>query len=112
MKPNDVYRVEQEQKATSTDTVTLEGDKVEPGQVVCISFMAVSNLTTANKTVRLGYDRNGDQHWFKRLAAGASGYGTDLTGEIYLVEGEKPIAQIESPTTGDELRFYVRGVSI
>lgn len=112
MEANEVYTVERIEKVTATDDKTIEGDPVPTGKVLRIEFMSVLDITTASKTVRFGYLKENTQHFFKRLAVGASAYGTELDGSLYLVEGEKPICQVESPTIGDEIRFYVRGVYV
>ena len=112
MEANEVYTVERVEKVTAVTDKTIEGDPVPTGKVLCINFMSVLDITTASKAVKLGYLKENTQHFFKRLAVGASAYGTELDGTLYLVEGEKPICQVESPTVGDEIRFYVRGVYV
>ena len=109
IKPGDVYSVEEERKAPSTVDLTLEGPKIPEGKVVLIRAFYVIDRSTAGKVVRLGYDRAGTKIWLKRVDLLSHEYGMETTAQLYLVEGEKPIGMIESPTTGDICTFVARG---
>jgi len=111
-KPSEIYRAEVETKAPSTANVILRGPPVPQGYVVELKVMQIIDLTTANKTMRLGYERGGRQYWFRRRNAGTGNYDLYLETRLILVEGEKPIAMVESPTADDELWFFTRGFLI
>jgi len=108
-KPSDVYSAEDRLVEPSGTTRTLKGVLIEAGKVVEIRTFLVVDLTTAAKTFRIGFERAGTQYWLMRKAASATEYGVSLDKELILVEGERPIAQIESPTANDTLVMLARG---
>ncbi len=109
IKPNEVYRAELKIIAPDTDDIILKGPKVESGRVLVICFMAVMDITTKNKTMRLGYEKNGKQYWFRRRPAGSNTYGVTLDNNIILSDGEQPICMVESPTAANEIWFFAHG---
>jgi hypothetical protein len=90
--------------------VDFEGPRVPEGRVVQLYILIAVDLTTVNKTISLGYKRAGTTYWLKREAAGAAAYGLHLDRPLILVEGESPVARVESATEGDSLVFLARGV--
>jgi len=108
-KPSEIYRSEKQQPAPSTSDLTIVGEKVPTGKAVLIETFFAIDQTTANKTLRLGYDRGGTKFWIKRAAAGSGIYGLALDRPLYLVENEAPAIMIESPTTGDVCLLVARG---
>jgi len=108
--PKDVYQAEMSKTAPDATNITLEGPKIAEGKVVHIRMFYAIDETTANKTLRIGYDRGGVKHWVKRKAAGAGAYGIWQNQTMILVENEKPICMIESPTTSDVCTLVARGV--
>ena len=108
--PSEVYSAEVSLTCDSADTRTLKGDIIKAGKVVEIRTFLVVDLSTANKTLRIGFERGGSEFWLKRGAAGTNDYGIALVEELILVEGERPIAQVESPTLNDALVMLARGV--
>lgn len=112
MKPQEVWTDLVEKKAPSTADLDLEGRAIPAGKVVRIETYYVIDETTANKTMKLGYVKAEKTITLKREAAGTSAYHVRLEGRLILVEGEKPKATVESPTSGDECRLLVKGVFI
>lgn len=110
VKPQDVYSAETPQTAPDTDDLSLEGPKVPEGKVVRIETFFAIDLTTSNKTIRVGFDRAGTKFWLQREAAGTGKYGIRLRRPLILVENERPICMIESPTASDECKLIARGV--
>jgi len=108
--PSEVYSAEASVTCDSTSDRTLKGEIVKAGKVIEIRTFLVVDLSTANKTLRIGFERSGTQYWLKRKAAGTAEYGIALEEELILVDGERPIAQVESPTSADVLRMLARGV--
>jgi len=104
-----VYEALEYRKAPSTDNIVLRGPPVPNKSVVELKVMRVIDLTTDNKTMRLGFERAGVQYWFRRRNAGSGNYDLHLEAWLLLNAGERPIAMIESPTVGDELWFFARG---
>jgi len=107
--PRDVYSVEEYRKAPDTSNIILKGPVVPKGCVVDLKVMRVIDLTTENKTMRLGYQRGSQLLWFRRRNAGTGNYDLHLEAHLLLVEGEQPVAMVESPTAGDEIWFLTRG---
>jgi len=110
VKPGQVYSAEEVVPSAAAADKNFKGPKVPEGRVVRIEVLVVIDLTTANKTLRLGFDRAGTSYWLKRQAAGSSTYGIILDRPLILVEGEAPIARVESATAADALYFLARGV--
>jgi len=108
-KSNMIYEALEHLTAASTDDVVLRGPPVPENCIVELKVMRVVDLTTANKTMRLGFERAGVQYWFRRRNAGTGNYDLHLEAWLLLMAGERPIAMVESPTVGDELWFFARG---
>ncbi len=104
-----IYSAEQVDPGASAADHTMDGAKVPEGKILRIDIMSITDLTNAAKKVRLGYDRGGQQFWFKRETLGSGVYSSVLYGPIWLVPGEKPIGMVESATASDVLHFVVRG---
>jgi len=108
VKPGDIYSAEISQVGSAAD-LDIEGPAVPTGHVVRLTSMYVIDLTTVNRSLRLGYSRGGTAHWFKRGNAGASSFGIGLDGDLILVEGEKPIGRVESAPSDDSCVLIARG---
>ena len=108
-KPAQVYSAEVVILKAAADSPTLEGPEIPEGCVVEVTGFWAIDLTTANKTIRLGYKRGGNTYWLKRMAAGTGAYGIHLDRPLLLAEHERPVAMIESVSADDELRLMVRG---
>lgn len=108
--PKDIYQAEIKKAAPDATNITLEGPKIAEGKVVRLHTFYALDLTTAAKTIRIGYDRGGTKHWVKREAAGTGKYGVWQNQTLILVENERPICMIETPTASDECRLIARGV--
>lgn len=109
VKPGDIYSAEISQVGQAAD-LDIEGPEVPKGHVVRLVVMYAVDLTTVNRSIRLGYSRAGTAHWFKRGNAGASAFGLCLDGELILVAGEKPIARVESAPSTDDCVLIARGI--
>jgi hypothetical protein len=110
LKPGDIYEaLEHIVDAPAADR-TFEGPEVPEGKVLEIRTFWVSDESTANKVITLGFKRGNVIHILKSEAVGSSTYGAYLATLLILVEGEQPYAKITSASSGDELNFVVRGV--
>ena len=98
------------QKAPNTDDLTIEGPAVRAGEIVILDCFYIYDHTTAGKKVRLGIDRKGTICWFKQEPTATDVHGMAQNGKMILVDGEKPIGMIESPTTADVCYLVARGV--
>jgi len=108
-KPKDIYLSVQNPKALAATDLEILGDEVPEGKVVSIETFFVIDQTTANKTMKIGFRRGGTDYYVKRQAAGASIYGVTMDRPLILVEGERPIAIVESPTINDVCLMVARG---
>lgn len=107
---SDIYMTESYQKAADTNNVTLKGDPIPAGKVCAVTFIAIKDETTAGKTCRIGYERNGTNYWVREEPATTNYHGIAETGTMYLTENERPIGMVETPTAADEIRLFVRGI--
>lgn len=103
------FRYRQHVKAPSTDTVTFESDRVRKGELVKVLLAQVLDSTTANKKLVLGIrDAEGNDHYLHQVQETLT-FEAHLEGEVYLIEGEKFIGIVTSPTLSDECFFTVDG---
>jgi len=104
-----IYRVELRTKAPSTADVVLKGQAIPEGYVALIETVHLIDLTTANKTMRIGYERAGEQFWISRRNTGTGNHDLRFRLHVQFAPGERPIAMVESPTKDDEILFVCRG---
>ncbi len=109
MKPNEIYSHETVNDKLPAADKDFEGTEIEKGGIVEITTFYVADITTANKTMRIGYKRGGNTFWLVRKAAGGSTYHINLDRPLILVEEETPVARIETATDQDTGIMIVRG---
>lgn len=110
IKPGEIYSAVVTKTATTTDDVTLDGDKVPEGTSIRITSFYVADLTTWAKSMYLGIKKTGAYTWFKPANGSQYAGESHIDGELYLVEGEAPAGKIVAPTVGDELILFARGI--
>ena len=108
-KAKDVYLSIREPKALSTSDLEILGDPVPDGHVVSIETFFVVDQTTAAKTIKIGFRRDGKDYYVQIAGAGTGIYGISLDRPLILVQRERPIATIVSPTSGDQCLLVARG---
>ena len=108
-KPSEIYSAEDYIANVPAGDKDFEGEPVPNGKVAYIETLIVIDLTTAAKTIRLGYKRGGSTYWLKRETVGAAVYGLSLDRPLILAEGEYPVARIETATVNDDCYFHARG---
>ena len=91
---------------------TLYGPEVPTGRVVRLELFLCIDQTTANKTITLGIEQKGVQRVLREAGAGTSLYEIHMDVPMILLAGEKPFATVTSPTAGDHLTLFVRGLYI
>ena len=112
-KPGDIYSYEDRQTEPNTATITLDqAPKIPKGKVVRIETMFIVDETTPAKTLALGFDKGGTSHLVQKETVGAAVNGLALDAPLILVEGEKPIAVVTTPTANDVITFIARGVYV
>jgi len=103
-----VYRQSQTVKGTDA-VVTILGEKVPEGYILEITNMGLTDVTTPNLKLEIGYvDVTGEYRVFyidKRTAK----IELHLTGRVYLEAGERPYGRITTAVDGDEIHFNVHG---
>jgi len=109
MKPGDIYAWDHDQAAPSASDLELTGPEVPAGRVVRVEFFSALDLTTANKTIRLGYQRGGTDRWIDMAGVGAAEYGRVLARPFYLVGGDRPRVRVVTPTQADVIAVTLRG---
>ena len=106
---SDVYDAREERKAPDTDNLTIKGPKTEKGSVVQLDMFYAYDDTTPTKTIRIGFEKNGTIYWVKQGPAATNEHGIAQNGKMILVDGERPVAMIESPTANDVCCLVARG---
>jgi len=89
--------------------LSLAGPAIAKGKIVKIETFFCIDLTTAAKTIRLGYNSKGTDWWIKRETLAAGVYGLALERPLILIDGERPIARVETCTANDECVMVARG---
>jgi hypothetical protein len=110
-KPGDIYSYEDRRPEPTAAVLTIDqAPKIPQGKVVRIETMFVIDETTPAKTLALGFDKGGTSHLVQKETVGAAINGLALDAPLILVEGEKPIAVVTTPTANDVITFIARGV--
>lgn len=111
IKSGDIYSYEDRRVEPSATALTVnQAPKIPRGKVVRIETMYICDETTPAKTLALGFDKGGVNHMVQKETVGAGVYGLALDTPMILVEGERPIANVTTPTANDVITFIVRGV--
>lgn len=111
-KPIGVYR-EHQKKTSNEDTYTFYGAYVKAGTIVILGYLAVAQLSVIDETMRIGYqDGDEDIHWIKKQQGTDEHeeYTAEMTGKLILVENERPVGRVETPTDESELTFTASGL--
>jgi len=89
--------------APGTDTLTIETEQVERGQVFLVSHASIADETTANKSLELGIKRGSEYCPVLKRKAATNDYDVGLEGQtLVLVEGEQLYGKVYAPTAGDK----------
>lgn len=113
IKPGDVYSYEDRRTEPNAAALTLnQAPQIPRGKTVRIETMYICDETTPAKTLALGFDKGGKSHMVQKETVGAAVYGLALDAPLILVEGERPIASVTTPTANDVITFIARGVYI
>ena len=104
----DLRRVAENNAAAGTNK--LRTDKVSPGWIEHIKFVAVENETTAYTRLRIGIETQGVFYPFleEKTPNAAALYFTDV--DWILREGQNLQAELTGCTSGDNLEFYIYGL--
>ena len=102
-------RFRQHKKSPGTDTITFETEKDSKGEIVQVTSAYVTDYTTANKKLVVGIrDVAGIDHYILTVQETLT-FEAHLTGRIYLIQGERLIGIVTSPTANDECYFTADG---
>jgi len=113
IKPGEIYSYVDRRTEPSATALTLnQAQQIPRGKVMRIEAMFCCDETTAAKTISLGFERSGVNHILEKETVGAAVHGLALRRKMVLVEGERPIAIVTTPTANDVITFVVRGVYI
>lgn len=100
------------------DDVTIEGDaaieklearEVPEGFVLEVTHMMIADVTTAGKTLEVGYVTQAGDDMVLSASSHASRYEHHLTGRAWIMAGEKPYGRVTTSTDGDDIHFSVHG---
>ena len=105
-----VYRYDDKLTTPDTDTKTFVGKEVGRGKIVELKLGQVTDYTTANKKLILGYRDGGGNDHYVVVVQETNTFEAHLTGKLILLPTEKPIAVVESPKASDVLYCTFRGL--
>ena len=87
----------------------LVGEEVPEGHVLEVTHMSVADVTTADKTLEVGYVDVAGEDRILHAAKGSSRHECHLTGHAWLEAGEQPFGRVTTPTAGDVVIFSCHG---
>ena len=104
------YRFQKKKTAPDETTITMVGPAVRRDTVLILDLGAVSNYTTANKKLILGYrDAGGNDHYVV-VVQETNTFEAHLAGKLILLPTEKPLAVVETPSGSDVLYCTFHGL--
>ena len=81
-----LYR-EAQKKESGTDDYTFYGAYVGAGKILLLHQLSVSDVTTGNKSLLIGYQEgDGDIKWLKKVDI-ANHYSNWMNGQLILIGG-------------------------
>jgi len=107
----ELYR-DSDTHVTGTADYTWSGKYVKKGQVLELRHLSMVDKTTANKVISLGIQvGNKDPLWLKQVVGTNQNtiYGAALDNLVILVENERPVAKIASPSNQDNVHMAAYG---
>lgn len=104
-----LYTHRQQIIAPGTDNIEWTAPPVRRGQIVLITHAAITDYTTANKKLYLGYKDMSGTVYYVSVRKAAQYNQAHLQGSLYLIEGDAPVAGIESPSTSDVISLVIHG---
>lgn len=93
----------------NAEVETIEAKKVPEGYVLEVSHMMIADVTTAGKTLEIGYKSMTDVYTRLGASSHASKYEYHLTGHAWIAAGETPYGRVTTSTDGDDIHFSVHG---
>jgi len=106
------YRVHKKVTAPDTNTITFVGYPVPKGKVAILTFMSVMDYTNNTNELILGIrGADGNDHYldFGLGTATDVEQSRKIETEVILLEDEKPIGIILSPSSSDVCYFSAHG---
>jgi len=108
--PVGLYRWREKVTAPDATTFAIAGPAVRHDQIVELTFLAVNDYTTVNMKCSVGIrDENEEDHYI-RTKDSAQWFGTMLRGRLFMLPGEKPFGEVDTPTANDVVYFTAHGI--
>lgn len=108
--PVGLYRWREKVTAPDTDTFSRAGPKVRHDQIVELTFLSVNDYTTVNMKCSCGVRDEVEADHYIRTKKSAVWHGTMLRGRLFLLPGEKPFGEVDTPTANDVVYFTAHGI--
>jgi hypothetical protein len=100
-------------KTSAGASETFVGSEVPRGKIAILTYTAVCDYTTADKTLVLGIrDAGGTDHYLKVTSGVTTANGTrssTIETDLVLLPGERPIGIIVSASASDVCYFTAHG---
>lgn len=103
-----VYRQDKTIKAAAAVQKIL-GEEVPEGHRLEVTHMTVADVTTADKTLEIGYVDQAGEDRILHAAKGTTRHECHLTGHAWLEAGEAPFGRVTTPTASDVVVFSCHG---
>jgi len=107
--PERIHTRRHQKKASSTDDLEIEGDRVPSGHIGIYDFVAGYDITTANKRIILQVISGAEEVTLADETVGSSDRIADIQTRIYVPEGGYFKAIIVSPTSGNVCQLAYSG---
>jgi hypothetical protein len=107
--PERIHTRRHQKKATSTDDLEIEGDRVPSGHIGIYDFVAGYDITTANKRIILQVISGAEEVTLADETVGSSDRIANIQTRIYVPEGGYFKATIVSPTSGNVCQLAYSG---
>jgi hypothetical protein len=107
--PERIHTRRHQKKATSTDDLEIEGDRVPSGHIGIYDFVAGYDITTANKRIILQVISGAEEVTLADETVGSSDRIANIQTRIYVPEGGYFKVTIVSPTSGNVCQLAYSG---
>lgn len=87
----------------------IVGGKVPGGQILEVTFMAISDITSPGKKLELGYVDVAGEDRVLDLAHTPNLHHHHIPGGVWLMAGEAPYGRVTTAEGGDDIYFTCHG---
>ena len=88
---------------------TIDAEEVPEGYKLEVTHMMIADVSTAGKTLELGYVSQADVRRVLSASSVVLEFEHHLIGRAWLMAGEKPYGRVTTSSDGDDIHFSVHG---